>query len=160
MLKDKGYIYLEHLQGYLVVAKSTTVQIYTAQICTFIQSTFTIKKHACIVSSSTTQNYQIIFFCFLFGMQFITDMIFSASSATKIRMHQMQMADSKLRPTGNTTLSCNAHWSHGPAFSIVDSHKCVNHMEKLCGRIFSLWLLNTKASHLAWKFPGQQITWG
>lgn len=89
-------------------------------------------------------------------MQFITDMIFSTSSATKIRMHQMQIADSKLRPTGNTTLSYNTHWSHGPAFSIVDSHRYVNHVEKLCGRIFSLWLLNTRHHIFLGNFLGRR----
>lgn len=76
------------------MAKSITFQMYTAQICTFIHS--------------KTQKPKTIFFCFLFGMLFIIDTTFSAS-ATKIRMHQMQAADSKLRQTGNAILSYNIY---------------------------------------------------
>lgn len=41
----------------------------------------------------------------------------------------MQTADSKLIQTGNAILSYNIYWSHGTAFSTVDSHRYVNHLE-------------------------------
>lgn len=114
-----------HFQRYFVLAKSITVQIYTVQICAHIQSVYAVKIHMSIISSSTTENPQIIIFCFLFGMQFTADMIYITrtvfvSSATKTQRHQMQIADSKVRQTEGTILSQNTYRSPGPAFRFVD----------------------------------------